>query len=254
MIIANLATYPPRQEFLPTVLDRIVPQVDRINLVLNEYVNIPPQMKRYDNVIPILPDHDTKDAGKFYPDASGADYVFFIDDDILYPSDFVSRSVERMKALGDGRFLGGYHCSVYKRPSISPSLRSIKSFIRFKLYPNRVAGYRSFYHFGIKQKKPIYVDQIGSGAAVMRGRDVPSYSYMQTSQKFVDVRLARWCFEQKISKVSLPREAEWLRPCRAVGVTFEETIHESFTNRHHANVADEIWQFAFRDKRVGSEI
>lgn len=253
MIFANLATYPPRAEFLPSVIDAVSPQVDRLNIVLNEYKEVPEFLLSYKNVNAIIPDHDTKDAGKFYPDCSGAEYVFLIDDDVVYPVDFMVLSLDRMRSLGAGRYVGGYHCSIYQRPALLPlSVKSIKANIRFWGWPNRIARFRKFFTFGDSVQSPIYVDQVATNAAVMKAREMPPYDFMKTSQKFVDVRLARWCFEQDIKRVNLPREKSWLRQCDSEGVIFEETISEDFTQKHHKHVAHEIRSFAFKDGRVGS--
>lgn len=253
MIVANLATYPPRLKFLPRVVERIAPQVDCLNIVLNEYESVPDVLHNHDNVNAIIPPHDTKDAGKFYPECSHAEFVLMIDDDVVYPGDFVVRSVERMKSLGSGRYLGGYHCSIYRRPALRPlSIRSVKSNIRFFISPHHIARFREFSHFGHTISDPVIVDQVGSGAAIMRGADLPPYDFMKTSQKFVDVRLARWCHENGIVRVTLPREKGWLRPSSSEGVDFEETIVHSFTEKHHKHVAKEIRSFAFKDGRVGT--
>ena len=252
MIVANLATYPPRAEFLPRVVEAISPQVDELNVVLNEYKCAPSFLSRYKNVNVLLPDHDTKDAGKFFPDCAQAEYVFLIDDDIVYPDDFVALSVARFLALGPGRYLGGYHCTIYRRPSLRPlSVKSIKSNIRFWMSPHHVARFRKVLYFGYTLSTPVIVDQVATNAAIIRGSDIPPYEFMKTSQKFVDVRLARWCFEQGIVRVSLPRETAWLRECDSEGVIFEETIHGDFTQKHHRHVAQEIRSFAFKDRRVG---
>jgi hypothetical protein len=253
MILANLATYPPRAEFLTNVVDAVSPQVDRLNIVLNEYKDIPEFLSEYTNVNAIIPDHDTKDAGKFFPDSSEAEYVFLIDDDVVYPHDFVALSLDRMRALGAGRYVGGYHCSIYRRPALFPiSAKSLKANVRFWGWPSHIARFRKFFTFGHTTSNPIYVDQVATGAAVMRAREMPPYEFMKTSQKFVDVRLARWCFEQGIMRVNLPREKSWLRQCDSEGVIFEETISEDFTQKHHKHVAQEIRSFAFKDGRVGS--
>lgn len=255
MIIANLATYPPRAEFLPNVVDAISPQVDQLNIVLNEYDSAPDFLSKYNNVKTLIPDHDTKDAGKFFPDCSGAEYVFLIDDDVVYPDDFVALSLERMQALGQGRYVAGYHCSIYQRPALRPiSIKSIKANIRFWGWPNRIARFRKFFTFGHSTSTPTFVDQVATNAAVMRAHEMPPYEFMKTSQKFVDVRLARWCFEQEIMRVSLPREKAWLRQCDSEGVFFEETISEDFTQKHHKHVAQEIRSFAFKDKRAGKTV
>ena len=255
MIVANLATYPPRAEFLPNVVAAISPQVDRLNIVLNEYASVPEFLSGYSNVNTIIPDHDTKDAGKFFPDCARAEYVLLIDDDIVYPDDFVALSIARMRALGPGRYLGGYHCSIYNRPGLRPiSIKSIKANIRFWVSPSHIVRFRRILFFGHHILNPVIVDQIGSGTAIIRGADFPPYEFMKSSQRFVDVRLARWCFEQGIVRVSLPRKKGWLRGSDSEGVVFEETIHGDFTQKHHKHVAREIRSFAFKDKRVGSEL
>lgn len=253
MILANLATYPPRAAFLPNVVDAVSPQVDQLNIVLNEYEAVPEFLSQYKNVNAIIPDHDTKDAGKFYPDCSQAEYVFLIDDDIVYPIDFVTLSVARMQALEAGRYLGGYHCSIYRRPALRPiSVKSLKANIRFRVSPSHIARFRQVLNSGSGMSNSVFVDQVATNAAILSGRDMPPYEFMKTSQKFVDVRLARWCYEKGISRVSLPRKSGWLRPSASEGVSFEETIFDDFTQKHHKNVAQEIMSFAFKDNRVGA--
>ena len=88
----------------------------------------------------------------------------------------------------------------------------------------------------------------------MLAKHAPPYEFMRSSQKFVDVRLARWCFERGITRVSLPRQGAWILPSDAEGVTFEETIVDDFTMQHHAHVAKEIRTFAFKESRVGQEV
>jgi hypothetical protein len=254
MIVANLATYPPRAHYLPRVVKAIAPQVDRLNLVFNEYDRVPGFVADYPSVVPIIPDHDTKDAGKFYPDTAGAEYVFLVDDDNVYPADFVALTVTRMRALGTLRAMGGYHSSIYQSPPLAPTVPAAKRFLRFHLRPRQIANFRDIVHFGRGHDDYIHVDQVATNAAVIRGDLIPGYDDMRTSQKFVDVRLAKWCFEQGILRLSLPRKADWILPSEAEGVSFDETIVHGFTYKHHAHVAREIWSYAFRSPRVGKAL
>lgn len=255
MIVANLATYPKRLSFLPYVLRAMAPQVDIMNVVLNEFSAPPDFMNEYSNVNAIIPDHDTKDAGKFFPEIPGADYLFLIDDDIIYPADYVGSTLRSFESLGSGPFIGGYHCSIYNWPRFSLKGGSYRGklyeLVNYYRRPNEIARYRKFLAYEFGQDQPIFVDQIGSGTAVMRCVDRPPYDFMRTSQRFVDVRLARWCFERGIARVSLPRPAGWILPSEAAGVSFEETIFRDFTESHEAHVAREIRAYAFRDPRVG---
>lgn len=255
MIAANLATYPKRLSFLPHILRAVAPQVDIMNVVLNEFSAPPDFMSEHSNVNAIIPDHDTKDVGKFFPDVSGSEYLFLIDDDIIYPADYVESTLKSFMSLESDRLIGGYHCSIYSRPRFSlegggyrGKLRELANYYR---RPNEIARYRKFLAFEFGQDQPLFVDQIGSGTAVMRSVDRPPYEFMRTSQRFVDVRLARWCFERRIARVSLPRPAGWILPSEAAGVSFEETIFRDFTENHEAHVAQEIRAYAFRDPKVG---
>ncbi|MDA1155039.1 MAG: hypothetical protein O2873_09865 [Proteobacteria bacterium] len=93
---------------------------------------------------------------------------------------------------------------------------------------------------------------MATNAAIMRGKDVPPYDYMKTSQKFVDVRLAKWCFERGIPRICLPRSNGWLGSSSEVlGIAYDETIHKGFTRTHPTHVADEIYEFAFKTPNIG---
>ena len=239
MIIANLATYPPRRENLLPVVQAITPQVDRLNVVLNQYEAELPELAGIANVNQIIPHEDTKDVGKFYPDVSDADFVFMIDDDLIYPPEFVAQSVASLSALGPSGYMGGYHASTYYVPTFSLLPKRLIKWLRYSEL--RIANYRKKHRISEAVKPPVVVDQIATNAAIMRGADFPSYDYMASSQKFVDVRLAKWCFENGIAPVALPKVAHWFGQ-----VKFEETIFHGFTRKNHQHVSDEIMTFAFK--------
>jgi len=248
MIVANMATYPPRESALIDVLDSIAHQVDRLNLVLNQYTDVPDYIKSYPTVRPIIPDEDTKDVGKFYPDVKGAEYVVLIDDDIIYPSKYVERTLDIMDKIFLERFLGGYYASIYYRPQFALNLKILRRYLRAGR--DQIAGFRHAFHSSAEVKTPLVVDQIGTGTAVLRTIDMPPYEYMRDSQKFVDVRLARWCFEQGITPVCLPRPQGWFPE----GVGFNETIYRGFTKKNPPHVAREIWSYAFKNPNRGKVV
>jgi hypothetical protein len=86
VIVANLATYPARLHRLPAIVAALAPQVDLLNIVLNEYAQIPAELPSLSNVRPLLPDVDYKDVGKFYPTTHTDDMVFLVDDDLMCPA------------------------------------------------------------------------------------------------------------------------------------------------------------------------
>jgi len=239
VITANLATYPPRRSNLLPVVRAIAPQVDRLNVVLNEYGSALPELEAFPNVVQIVPREDTKDTGKFYPPVEGASYVLLIDDDLVYPDDFVARTVATFDSLGSGRFLGGYHGSLYVKPAFSLKPKRFRRWLRYT--GADVADHRKRVQVQNGLDAPMVVDQIATNAAILRGPDMPPYDYMRDSQKFVDVRLARWCFDHALRPVLLPRPEGWIGQVR-----FDETIYDSFTRTTPPAVADEIMHYAFR--------
>ena len=239
MIVASLATFPPRRASLAGVVAQILPQVDRLNIVFNQYETVPEQYRSNPVIHAVIPHEDTKDVGKFYVDESAADYVLFLDDDIDYPHDYVALTVARFSALPIDRAVGGYHCSRYYRPQLFWTPKELRAWTVFHIHPRKVARYRHVTGFKHKVARPMVVDQVGTGVAIMRGRDTPPYDYMRSSQKFVDVRLARWCFEQGIVPVALPSEADWLH-----SEADAQSISLTFTSHNPKNVADEIRTFA----------
>ena len=247
MIVANMATYPARGQHLRQVVDSLLPQVDRINLVFNEYDTIPDWAATADKINAVIPERDQKDVGKFYVETPDAHCVAFVDDDIIFPTDYVHASITRIKALPTDRTFCGYHGSVYEKP-------------RFGLTPSRMFKYvspletviqrsRRNFVFTRLLEKPTVVDQIATNTSFIRGSDMPPYAYMKDSQKFVDVRLAKWCFEKGITSVCLPRTKGWLDEYR-----YDETIYHGFTRRGHPQVGREVLSYAFKTPQVGQPL
>ena len=243
MIVANLATYPPRRDRLAEAIGRVAPQVDRLNIVLNEYDSVPEEVSGHPmaaKVHAVIPPHDTKDVGKFFPDVPGAEIVFCVDDDLDYPADFVAKTAAALRALGPGH-MAGYHGSLYRRPDWAWSVNGLRTWARFLLKRRTIARFRKVYWCVEALDEAVVVDQIATNACALFGADMPPYDYMRTSQRFVDVRLARWCHEKGIRPVCLPRAEGWLRE-----IEFDESIYEGFTRTDPAHVAREIRSYAFR--------
>ena len=249
MIIATMATYPPRAELTPRVVRAIAPQVDLLVVVLNEYRAVPDHFPNVGNVRYVLPERDLKDVGKFLPDCRAADHVLTVDDDIDYPEDYVARTVARFREVEGHGCIGGYHGSIYTKPVIRWSGRGIRGRIRLWLRPDRIAAYRDILHFCGGLERARFVDQLGTGTTIFRGSDFPPLGFMLGSQKFVDVRVATWCKARGLRLVSLPREEGWLKP---FDVT--ESIFADFTQQHPAEVAREIWAYAFLHPDVGQDV
>lgn len=89
MIRAHMASFPKRKELMLANMQAILPQVDRLYLVLNEYTAIPDEIAGNDKIEAVIPEVDLKDVGKFYFQPEPDDFVFTMDDDLVFPPDYV---------------------------------------------------------------------------------------------------------------------------------------------------------------------
>jgi hypothetical protein len=246
MITANMATYPPRERTLGAVIRRIAPQVDLLNVTLNGYGQAPFIEDLPGNVQFVFPPTDLKDTGKFYPRFQRNGFVFFVDDDILYPEDYVSQTLRWFENYSNRRCALGFHGSIYLALHQS-KLRRLPKLLRLWVRgQDPITRNRLTYSFYEQLDQPVVVDQLGTGVAALRTADVPPFEYMADSQRFVDVRLARWCYEKGIMPICLPRERCWLKP-----INYQETIYASYTQNPSADVSKEIRSFALKRGNLG---
>lgn len=173
MIRAHLATFPPRSDLLMQTVQTILPQVDLLCICLNEYSAIPAKLGDLDNVQAVIPDGDLKDAGKFAFPVAPDDMVFTIDDDILYPPDYVAQALAAFDRLDPGKDVVGHlgHALVMKKDIGRKGWRNFK--------------------FDRAVKEIFKVDILGTGTACQLGRNLPGLEDMASAAGFVDLRHAR---------------------------------------------------------------
>ena len=234
-IIANMATYPGRRDQSVQAIRSIASQVDVINVVLNEYVFVPPELKVLPRTNFIFPPEDLKDVGKFLPRVDPEDDVFLCDDDIEYPADYV----ERMMRLRAGA------------ESIDPIL-GLHGIIYSDYYEGKPRAGRLVEGFTREVKVARLVNQLGTGTIYCKGRQMPGFDYMQDSQRFVDVRFARHAKATGAALVCVPRGGSWLKQ-----IAVDGSIYESFTETHPSHVVREIQDIAGHshlDPRLASRV
>jgi len=193
MIRAHLATFPPRAAVLERTLASILPQVDRLFLCLNQHDAVPAAIAADDRITAIIPDRDLKDAGKFAFVPDDDDIVFTIDDDILYPPDYVARTVAAFDLLPGEDHVLGYLGNAWMAKG-REGLTGWKTFMYHKRAPHVVK-----------------VDVLGTGTACMRGRHLPRLDEIADAAGFVDLRHARLHTQAGRRMWSLPRAEDWMQ-------------------------------------------
>lgn len=104
-ITANLATYPPRMHSLKQMVASIYDQVDVIRICFNEMAgeDVPDYFLDLPKIMVLFPDYNLTDNGKFYYlDCLKKydEYFFTMDDDLIYPHDYVEKTIEAIKKYG----------------------------------------------------------------------------------------------------------------------------------------------------------
>jgi hypothetical protein len=221
MIIGNMATFPPRSACLKVVLERILPQVNRLNICLNEYDDIPEFLRGIDKIRTRIPEMDMKDVGKFTFEQAEDDHIFYLDDDILYPPDYTSRMLHFYSCFADQPIVLGVHGVIYS-----------------DFFDGRHSS-RYVRTFKEQAASPLVVNQLGTGTVVALGRFVPPISYMLGSQRYVDVRFAKYCHEHGIGQVCVPRDANWLTEA----IRDDTSIFHTFTTSPSTACLAEIETF-----------
>lgn len=220
--IGQVATYPGRLDNLPLMLESVAPQFDEIYVVLNQFTKRQQlTLPKLANVRYEIPENDLKDTGKFRRKPGEGEYVFLMDDDLIFPPDYVERMIGFHNRMPGARTAVGLHGVIYS-----------------DLFEGAPAS-RFVAKFDKALDKPILVNQLGTGCLMLPGELMPPFDFMRTSQRFVDVRFARYCHENNIGMVCVPRPAGWV-----VDQEPEDSIFETYTRGHHGEQLPEIVQFA----------
>jgi GR25 family glycosyltransferase involved in LPS biosynthesis len=154
-VTANIATYPLRFESLLKMLDSIEGQFDEIRIYLNEYQSVPPELEKYTTFIR----KNITDNGKFFWSLTDAEYYFTLDDDFIYPPDYVKKTLPQ---IGDrivsyhGRQLRGVGKSYYRGHKIYAFDKTLTTEKVIDVASTGLMAYNTKYFNPQLWKKPIY--------------------------------------------------------------------------------------------------
>ncbi len=215
--IVNMATYPARKiETLCEAISSLHVQADGINLVLNEYNAIPKQLAQFSKVNPIIPNADLKDVGKFYPITESEDDIFLCDDDIAYPDNYCEALMQTYAKFKAHNPIIGVHGVIYSDFFDGTTAARL-------VYP--------FFHELAGQK---LVNQLGTGTIHCKGFQMPSFYFMEDSQKFVDLRFAVHAFRHNYPMICVQRGGGWITELES-----DVAIFDSFTKSWEAKIIKE---------------
>lgn len=110
---ACIPTQPSRMDIITKTAPSIAKQVDKLFIYCNNNAQLPQELINIDNIIPIHGE-DRGSAARFYI-CSMQGYLFFCDDDLIYPDGYVNYLCEKIE-LYERKAVVGYHGKIIKYP------------------------------------------------------------------------------------------------------------------------------------------
>lgn len=171
--VAYMATFPPRKDVILKSIESLISQVDAIVVWANGYSEKEAEAltKQYDKKLYVYRQDgvDIGCAGKFAFCQSWLGYVFTVDDDFIYPNDYVEKMIEAVEAYNRKAVV-----SLHGRRVITPVLN---------YYTDRGEFFRCTEEVSSNEK----VDIVGTGVMALHtdtlnpplsGREIFTYSNM----------------------------------------------------------------------------
>jgi hypothetical protein len=192
--VACMATFPARFESLPDVVASIIDQVDAMYVYVNQADTIPTCLK-HPKIRAFLAKNTAGDLsanGKIYPlQFIKGCYVMLIDDDFVFPPDYVGQMKRTIDRFG-GRVCVGVHGSIF-----APRARWY--FERSTVYTWRI---------GLSEHK--LVQMLGSGCLAFHQTtlDIEFHDFMP--HVMVDLTLAIRARKLGLPMLAVKRKPEWI--------------------------------------------
>ena len=194
-VFVGLASIPSRVDSLQQVVSALLPQVTELGVYLNNWDEVPEFLKHSKIRVARSQDHgDVRDNGKFFwVEKTNARFYATVDDDILYPADYIAQLIRHQQKLG-GTYAVGVHGTIYPNPVVK-LLRS-----------------RSLLHFMDANNAFIPVDLLGTGTLLFE-RNYWQLKYEELGTPgMADVWFGVAAKKRDFGLWVIPRQAGWMSP------------------------------------------
>jgi FkbM family methyltransferase len=194
-VTVSLASMPSREALLKQTVESILPQADALNVYLNGY-SATPSWLGGDNIQVIHSSEygDLRDNGKFFfLDALLPGYHFTIDDDIVYPADYVQKLILKIEQY-DRRAIVGVHGVIFP----SPLVHFMKD--------------REVLHFKRALGRDRLVNLLGTGTTAYHVDALELSLDDFQAPGMADLWLALTAKRQNVPMIAIERPERWLSP------------------------------------------
>lgn len=191
--IINVASY-KRTDSLVKTLESLIDQCDEINVVLNDFEDEIPSILYNNKVNLYFSDNSKGDAFKFYNLITSNGYFLTVDDDLIYPPNYVDHMIAKCKEYGNTKVitLHGRNFNVFP----------IKSY-----YAKASERYSCLHHVG----KNVSVQFGGTGVMCFHTDlfklPIDYFKY----PNMADIWIGKYCYENNIDILCIRHESGYIK-------------------------------------------
>jgi hypothetical protein len=194
-ITASVASMPGRIKSLKDTVKSILPQVDQLQVYLNNYDSVPDYLLHEKIKVFLSKDYsgDLGDSGKFYECDKISGYHLTIDDDLIYPDNYVESLISAI-ARYDKKCVVSYHGRIFNNlPVIS----------YYKGATVQLACLR---------KVPVdrFVHVVGTGVLAYHTDTINLKLSAFKFPNMADIWFSEYCNDRNISRVVLAHRSGWI--------------------------------------------
>jgi hypothetical protein len=193
LVTISMASIPSRVSLLPSVVESVYWQCDRLNVYLNGYASVPKCLQRPRITVARSQEHgDRGDAGKFFWSKGLTGYHFTIDDDLAYPPDYVQKMTRTIDRYGRKAIVGVHGVVLSSR--ISDSYYDA----------------RSTYHCMSSLRRDTSTHVLGTGTVAYHASTIRLSPGVFRRPNMADIWLAIAARRQRVPMVCVSHAQDWL--------------------------------------------
>lgn len=213
-VTASMAAIPSRINSLSEVVNSIINQVDCLNIYLNDFEYVPEFLNHKKINCFLSKDHsgDLGDAGKFFKASSVNGYHFTLDDDIIYPTDYVKTMIHAIERHGRK-----YVFSFHGRKFIQKPVKSYYHSAEVK-----ISCLKSL-------DQDTIIDTPGTGVMAYHTHTIQFDIKDFNASNMADIWAGKKAKKSNVKVMALEHKAGWIKMSRQVN--FADTIYVNCNGR-----------------------
>ena len=204
-VVASLASIPDRVESLEITVNALYPQIDRLNVYLNDYPTIPSFLMREKIYVARSQVYgNLGDSGKFFWCEEIKGYHFTCDDDVAYPPDYIETLIGKIEEY-QRKAVVGVHGAIFRQP--------------FDYYQKA----RNVFNYLHEVKEDTFVQQLGTGVMAYHTSTIEVLRNEFEHINMADIWFGLLAQKYKIPIIVIKHQKGWLKQNE---IDMKKTIYE----------------------------